>query len=282
MWNKLSMKDRAKYIALGVSNNITSLDTIKNTYNLYQGGGILGFIKSIYYNAKPYEANSLKEALFKAYDDGLEGKNIMYKGNPYKVQLNEADTREYNTYKQHKLNRKITPEEVVDSYINNVLYTMENPKDKGFKDGKYYPYKDISSPKNLGPGINYTSDMGKTLDFSGKTGYTKEELNAVVKPQLLENMNNIMQDLHNKYGADVDTMSMGNRQILLDISHNVRPKGKKRANMPSAWPSLTEGMVTGDANKIKDNVYSGSTRRALMRLDLLFKNIIDNTTVKNR
>ena len=282
MWNKLSMKDKAKYIALGVSNNITSLDTIKNTYNLYQDGGILGFIKSIYYNAKPYEANSLKETLFKAYDDGLEGKNIMYKGNPYKVKLNEADTREYNTYKQHELNRKITPEEVVDSYINNVLYTMENPENKGFKDGKYYPYKDISSPKNLGPGINYTSNMGKSLDFSGKVGYTKEELNEAVRPHLIKNMNEIMSDLHNTYGTDVDTMSMGNRQILLDISHNVRPRGSKKANMPSAWPKLVDGMVTGDAEKIKANVNSGSIRRALMRLDLLFKNVIDNYTVKNR
>lgn len=52
--------------------------------------------------------------------------------------------------------------------------------------------------------------------------------------------------------------------------------------MPSAWPKLIDGMVTGDADKIKANVNSGSTRRALMRLDLLFKDVIDNYTVKNR
>jgi hypothetical protein len=41
MWNKLSMKDRAKYIKLGVANGITSLDTIIKVYNKYAEGGEL-------------------------------------------------------------------------------------------------------------------------------------------------------------------------------------------------------------------------------------------------
>lgn len=41
-WNDLSMADRAKYIKLGVLNNITDLNIIRNTYNSYakRGGGI--------------------------------------------------------------------------------------------------------------------------------------------------------------------------------------------------------------------------------------------------
>ena len=39
MWNKLSMADRAKYIALGVKHGVTSLDSIRDIYNSYAEGG---------------------------------------------------------------------------------------------------------------------------------------------------------------------------------------------------------------------------------------------------
>lgn len=38
-WNKLSMADRAKYIALGVQNGVISLNTIREAYNKYAMGG---------------------------------------------------------------------------------------------------------------------------------------------------------------------------------------------------------------------------------------------------
>lgn len=38
-WSKLSMPERAEYIRLGVLNGITSLDTIRETYNTYANGG---------------------------------------------------------------------------------------------------------------------------------------------------------------------------------------------------------------------------------------------------
>lgn len=44
MWNKLSMKDRAEYIKLGVANGITSLDEIRKVYNQYAGGGELDVV----------------------------------------------------------------------------------------------------------------------------------------------------------------------------------------------------------------------------------------------
>lgn len=40
-WDNLSMSERADYIRLGVLNGITSLDTIKETYNSYAEGGEL-------------------------------------------------------------------------------------------------------------------------------------------------------------------------------------------------------------------------------------------------
>ena len=38
-WNKLSMKDRAAYIKLGIDSSITDLATIRDTYNQYAEGG---------------------------------------------------------------------------------------------------------------------------------------------------------------------------------------------------------------------------------------------------
>lgn len=41
-WNDLSMADRAKYIKLGVSNGITNLSSIRETYNRFDDGGYIG------------------------------------------------------------------------------------------------------------------------------------------------------------------------------------------------------------------------------------------------
>lgn len=41
MWDKLSMKDKARYIQLGVMNGITSLEEIKKAFNYYAEGGLL-------------------------------------------------------------------------------------------------------------------------------------------------------------------------------------------------------------------------------------------------
>lgn len=278
MWNKLSMKDRAEYIKLGVANGITSLDEIKDVYNKYADGGLKDSWKPWYWSTPEYETPTLKEALFKAYDDGRQGKNILWKDRAYKVELNKEDAVEY----QHHRNKSITDEDVVNSYIDNVLYTMENPNNTGYKRGKYYPYADSASPKNIGPGINYTSDLAKGLDFSGKTGYTRDALDELVREDLLKKMSGINKDLHSMYGERADTMSLGNRMILLDIAHNVRPRGSKRANMPKKWPSLVKGMMSGDSEEAKKNTNSGSTRRQKMRNDLLWQDIIDINTVKNR
>lgn len=242
--------------------------------------------KPQYWGAQTYEAPSLKEALFKAYSDGLQGQNIMYNGKAYKVALSPQDAKEFQVRQQHERNKSITPEQVVDSYMGNVLTTMENPRSKGFRNGKWYPYTDVDKQgrthKNIGPGIESNSDMGKRLDYSGKTGYTTQQLEEIIRPDLLQKMEGINSDLHQMIGEDADTMSLGNRMILLDISHNVRPRGSKRANMPSGWPSLVESFHTGNTGSAVSNMDSGSSRRRDMRSDLLWQNVVIPTTVKNR
>jgi len=258
----------------------------------HQDGGIVStnnipkhffgnIIKKIKYRSAPtYEANSLKEAITKAYRDGNKGKNFWYKDNVYKAVFNDADEKQYQ---QHEQNRQITNDQVVDTYIDNVLWTMENPKNKGYnkKKGKYFSYKDSSLPKNIGPGIAYTSEMAQDMNFS--KGYTKNELNAIVRPALLESMEEISNQMHDKYGEDADTLSLGNRLIQLDIAHNVRPRGSKKSNMPvTGWPTLTDAMMRGDKAAIEKNTNSGSDRRQSMRNMLIWQNIIDKNTVKNK
>ena len=88
--------------------------------------------------------------------------------------------------------------------------------------------------------------------------------------------------MHEKYGENADTLSLGNRLIQLDIAHNVAPRGSRKANMPvTGWPALTEAMMTGDKVAIEKNTYSNSYRRQLMRNMLIWKNIINKNTVKN-
>jgi hypothetical protein len=281
------MNDRAKYIQLGVANGITSLDEIRNIYNKYAKGGLKDSWKPWYWSAPKYEGSTLKEVLFKAYDDGLEGKDILYNDKAYKVELNEQDLKEYNIRKQQNLNKNITPEQVTDSYIKNALWTMENPNNKGFKDGLYYPYtdRDINGKihYNIGAGIEKNSDIAaiNNLDYSGKTGYKKEDLDNMVRHDLEKKARESMEETLEMY-PNLDTLSLGNRMILLDIAHNVRPRGSKRNNMPKKWPSLMNGMSTGDIEKIRENTYSGSTRRQNMRNDLIFQNLITPTTVTNR
>ena len=40
-WNKLSMRDRAAYIKLGINNGITDLNTIREIYNKFEEGGTI-------------------------------------------------------------------------------------------------------------------------------------------------------------------------------------------------------------------------------------------------
>ena len=243
-----------------------------------QFGNIIRRIK--YFDAPTYEAQSLQEAITKAYNDGNKGKDFWYNGNVYKAEFNPADERKYEIGKQHEKNRSITDEQVVDAYIDNVLWTMENPTNKGLKkDGKYYSYKDSAITKNLGPGIAYTSNMGKDLNYS--KGYTKEELNAAARAELLPMMNEISSQMKAKYGDAADTMSLGNRMIQLDIAHNVRPRGSKKSNMPiTGWPTLSKSFITGNDALARKNMDSGSSRRANMRKQLLWKNEVSGVENK--
>ena len=175
-----------------------------------------------------------------------------------------------------------TVDQIVDAYINNVMWTMENPNNSGFnkKDKKYYAYADSALPYNWGPGIAYTSNIGSTLDKN--SGYTREELNAMIRPELIKQMKEIQKQISEVYGDSAYNMPIGNQLILLDIAHNVSPRDKK-LNMPiTGWPKLTKALITGDKDSAFANTYSGSQRRQLMRNDLYGLTTLDGFVLKNK
>lgn len=170
---------------------------------------------------------------------------------------------------------------VINDYVDKVLWTMENPNNNAYRDGKYYVYQDRGNDgvnrKNIGPGIESHSSIGQKLDYNGKTGYTREYLNGIVQDDLLRGTTKIVKSLNNmengKYYGVWDTLSVGPKMTLYDIYHNVKNKNKK--NLPESWPKLIESIATGDLENAKKETYSGSTRRQKMRNELLKYGDID-------
>lgn len=164
---------------------------------------------------------------------------------------------------------------------------MENDAMKGYNPitKRWSPYKDkdVNGVEgiNFGAGINKWSDVGSTLNYDST--YTTKELNDAMRPDLLKKMDTINHQLREKYGRAADTMSIGNKMILLDIAHNVRPNGQngKDGNMPKGWPKLTKAMMNGDYKTASQNTLSSKdTARQRLRNQMLFKKVIDKNTVK--
>lgn len=132
--------------------------------NKYDNGGIKDSWKPWYWFTPRYNNHTLKEALFKAYDDGLEGRNIIHNGNAYKVSLSENDIKDYYSSNPTKIPR-FTRIVSNDSKTANASTDFENntnikqkqlykiAKNKGYNSDDYYiPYiynKEIKIP-NIG------------------------------------------------------------------------------------------------------------------------------------
>ena len=68
------MQQRADLIKLYVDGGIANIKEIRKHYNRFDEGGIKDTFKPQYWFTPKYEANSLKEAIYHAYDDGRKGK----------------------------------------------------------------------------------------------------------------------------------------------------------------------------------------------------------------
>ena len=251
-WKDLTLSDKARMINLAVRSGITDLRTIEEVYNKYALGG-------------PEEK---------------EQTDYTVVSSPW-----------WNSPAQHSVqvpyrDVKVSDEELVDNYVENVLWKMENPRNKGYNksDGKYYAYTDKDSKgnthTNIGPGLEKNGHPH--IDYT--RGYTKQELDALAKGTVssrVQKMTKSLQDMDNsKYAETRDTLSMGPLLSLVDIAYNVGTA--KKRNLPEKWPTIVKHLAEGNLEKAKTQTYSGSTRRQKMRNDLLTYDAITSKTVKNR
>lgn len=248
-WNELTLPDKARMIQLAVNSSITDLRTIQEVYNTYAEGG-------------PIEEN--------------------YKFNPSSIW---GVTHKRDIQVPYRA-PKVTDEELVDEYINKVLWVMENPEERGYNPytGRYKAYTDKDSSgrvhTNIGPGleknghpnINYTREYprGELDDLSRETVRNRVSRMS----ESLKNMQN------GKYYETRDTLSLGPLLSLVDIAYNTRTSGRR--NLPENWPTLIKNLAEGNLEAAKNETYSGSKRRQKMRNDLLTYNPITEETVKNR
>lgn len=247
-WNDLSLPDKARMMQLAVKSGITDLRDIQEVYNKYAEGGELG---------DPEYINSDYFTLPKKST----------------VQIPYRDV-------------KVTDEELVDSYLDNVLWKMENPRYKGYnkEDGLFYAYTDVDADGNthvnIGPGLEQNGHPN--IDYT--RGYTKAEIDRLARKTVENRVRSMSESLQSmqdgKYAVTRDTLSMGPLLSMVDIAYNARTAKKK--NLPEKWPTLVKHLANGDLDRAKEETYSGSKRRQKMRNDLLTYSPITASTVKNR
>lgn len=115
---EITVTPRGNYIHNSYDNRNIHLNTKRNFfYNIFdEGGYTTPWLNKLYYQligTNTYEAPTLKDAIFQAYKNEDKGNPIIWNGNVYKAELNEADTVEYE-----KELAKNT--EMVNGILNNV------------------------------------------------------------------------------------------------------------------------------------------------------------------
>lgn len=108
-WDELSMAERVPYLKLGMDSGIYNPTIIADIYNRFEDGGKkeskgYDWLKPKYWFTPSYDASSLKEAITKAYDDGISGNDILYNGRAYKALLNDQDAAEYKGRRFQRVN----------------------------------------------------------------------------------------------------------------------------------------------------------------------------------
>ena len=251
MWKDLNLSDKAKMMRLAVRSGITDLRAIEDVYNKFAEGGDKNRVEYFPINT-PYWTPPARE----------EVKEVPYRG------------------------PKVSDEQLVDEYIDKVLWKMENPREKGYNkdDSKYYSYTDVDASGNthvnIGPGLEQNGHHG--IDYN--KGYTREQINDFARNTVqnrARSMSNSLRKMDNeKYAETRDTLSLGPLLSLLDIAYNVKTSNKK--NLPEKWPTLVKYLAEGNLDEAETQTYSGSKRRQRMRNDLLTYDTITDETVINR
>lgn len=181
-------------------------------------------------------------------------------------------------------NNGVSDQEVINSFINNVVWTMENPNNKGYDPntntwGVYTDRdKDGNTYYNFGPGLEVTANK-----LDKKKRYTRDYLNTLLEKRVSRDAKNIRKSLESmqdgKYKGVIDTLSLGPRLVIQDIAYNLKPKS---GNMPENWPLLIDALSEGDLERARHETESGSTRRMQMRNQMLNYKWSPDSMVINR
>lgn len=181
-------------------------------------------------------------------------------------------------------NNGVSDQEVINSFINNVVWTMENPNNKGYDPntntwGVYTDRdKDGNTYYNFGPGLEVTANK-----LDKKKRYTRDYLNTLLEKRVSRDTKNIRKSLESmqdgKYKGVIDTLSLGPRLVIQDIAYNLKPKS---GNMPENWPLLIDALSEGDLERARHETESGSTRRMQMRNQMLNYKWSPDSVVINR
>ena len=136
------------------------------------------------------------------------------------------------------------PDPDIDEYIKN-LWLNENPNNKGYKKGKYYPHP---SPEGgtmtIGPGFKLGSSSHNISTKEANRGVTKKRLDQEARRSAKRDMSHVKDFLN--YGQTTnpaDTVSSNIIEGLMDLTHQVGPLW--------GWKKLREGVLEGDLDKIK-------------------------------
>lgn len=181
-------------------------------------------------------------------------------------------------------NNGVSDQEVINSFINNVVWTMENPNNKGYdpNTNTWEVYtdrdKDGNTYYNFGPGLEVTANK-----LDKKKRYTRDYLNTLLEKRVSRDAKNIRKSLESmqdgKYKGVIDTLSLGPRLVIQDIAYNLKPKS---GNMPENWPLLIDALSEGDLERARHETESGSTRRMQMRNQMLNYKWSPDSMVINR
>ena len=136
------------------------------------------------------------------------------------------------------------PDPDIDEYIDN-LWLNENPNNKGYKNGRYYPHK---SPEGgtmtIGPGFKLGSGSHNISTKEANRGMTKKRLNQEARRSAKRDMSHVKDFLN--YGQTTnpaDTVSPNIIAGLMDLTHQVGPLWD--------WKKLRGAILEGDLDKIK-------------------------------
>ena len=137
------------------------------------------------------------------------------------------------------------PDPDIDEYIDN-LWLNENPNNKGYKNGKYYPHE---SPEGgtmtIGPGFKLGSGSHNISTKEANRGMTKKRLNQEARRSAKRDMSHAKDFLN--YGQTTnpaDTVSPDIIAGLMDLTHQVGPLWN--------WKKLRGAVLEGDLDKIKE------------------------------